>query len=113
MNPDTNEQPLIPDFSPYEGEKENLSLTLEHTSGYGFSRAMGSWVQCAKISFFGEFMGRGNAAAWFRSSRALLIFSMALFAALSTMAATVKILLPPETGSFKPGPNSELANGQC
>jgi hypothetical protein len=36
MNPHTNEQPLIPAFSPYEGEKEDLSLILEHASGLDF-----------------------------------------------------------------------------
>jgi hypothetical protein len=37
MNPGAIEQPLIPAFSPYEGEKENLSLALEHASDFGCS----------------------------------------------------------------------------
>jgi hypothetical protein len=35
-NPDTKEQPLIPAFSPYEGEKENRSLVLQQASGLDF-----------------------------------------------------------------------------
>ena len=30
-----------------------------------------------------------------------------------TFAGEMKIELPPETGSFKPGPGAEMANGQC
>jgi hypothetical protein len=33
MNRHAKDQPLIPAFSPYEGEKENLSLVLEHANG--------------------------------------------------------------------------------
>jgi hypothetical protein len=33
---DAKDQPLIPAFSPYEGEKENFSLVLEHASGWDF-----------------------------------------------------------------------------
>jgi hypothetical protein len=36
MNPFAKFQPLIPAFSPYEGEKENLSLVLEHAKGSDF-----------------------------------------------------------------------------
>jgi hypothetical protein len=36
LTSDTNEQPLIPAFSPYEGEKVNLSLVLEQTSDLDF-----------------------------------------------------------------------------
>jgi len=36
MNQHINEQPLIPTFSPYEGEKENLSLVLEQMSDLDF-----------------------------------------------------------------------------
>jgi sulfite dehydrogenase len=32
---------------------------------------------------------------------------------LACLAASVKIELPTETGSFKPGPGAEIANGQC
>ena len=39
-----------------------------------------------------------------------LLLGLAPFA---TAAAEVKIELPPETASFKPGPGSEIANGQC
>ncbi len=34
-------------------------------------------------------------------------------AAWPSVAEVVQIKLPPETASFKPGPGSELANGQC
>ncbi len=107
MNPDTNEQPLIRDFSPSPAfvglrrgkkvEKENLSLVRQHTSGL-------------------DLAGLRNHCCSARKSvqRTLALISFVVFgAALSATAATVKILLPPETGSFKPGPNSELANGQC
>jgi hypothetical protein len=54
MNPHANEQPLIPAFSPYEGEKVNLSLVFEYANTW-----MSSQVQCAKFHFdeaspFGE-----------------------------------------------------------
>jgi hypothetical protein len=34
---DANQQPLIPAFSLYEGEKENLRLVLEQLQGFGSS----------------------------------------------------------------------------
>jgi hypothetical protein len=34
--PHINQQPLIPAFSPYEGEKENLSLVLEQSTEVDF-----------------------------------------------------------------------------
>jgi len=37
MNLQTNEQSLIPAFSPYEGEKENLSLVIEQSCGLVFT----------------------------------------------------------------------------
>lgn len=36
MNLNVNNQPLIPAFSPYEGEKENVSPVVEHASGLDF-----------------------------------------------------------------------------
>jgi sulfite dehydrogenase len=36
-----------------------------------------------------------------------------LLAPLALTAAEVRIELPPETAAFKPGPGSEIANGQC
>src|ERR1051325_10658350 len=42
-----------------------------------------------------------------------LRISALLLGCLSLTAAVVKIDLPPETASFKPGPGAELANGQC
>jgi cytochrome c551/c552 len=48
-----------------------------------------------------------------RFSNLFLLFAFALAASPHLMAAVVKIDLPPETFVFKPGPNAELANGQC
>jgi len=36
MNLNVNNQPLIPAFSPYEGEKENRSLDWEHANDLDF-----------------------------------------------------------------------------
>jgi hypothetical protein len=36
MNPDTKDRPLTPALSPYEGERENLSLVLEHANDLDF-----------------------------------------------------------------------------
>jgi hypothetical protein len=33
VNPDGKERPLTPALSPYEGERENLSLAIEHANG--------------------------------------------------------------------------------
>ena len=43
----------------------------------------------------------------------LLVVSSCALAPLAATAGILKIQLPPETHSFKPGPGSELANGQC
>jgi cytochrome c551/c552 len=53
-------------------------------------------------------------AHWGRPSRAAWALSCCvLLASLSLPAAEVKIELPHETAAFKPGPGSEIANGQC
>ncbi len=46
---------------------------------------------------------------------ARLFLSLALASSLGgvSLGGPVKIELPPEKGSFKPGPGSEIANGQC
>jgi cytochrome c551/c552 len=109
MNPDTNEQPLIPAFSPSPAfvglrrgkkvEKENLCLVRQHASGLDLAGLRNHCLAARK--------------SLQRSLILALISSVVFGAAISATAATVKILLPPETRSFKPGPNSELANGQC
>jgi len=47
------------------------------------------------------------------AAAALLIWIGKVRADVSRDAGGLKISLPPETGVFKPGPGSELANGQC
>jgi cytochrome c551/c552 len=49
---------------------------------------------------------RSAVAAW-------LLGCGVLLAPLALAAVPLKIQLPPETGSFKPGPGADLANGQC
>jgi DNA-binding beta-propeller fold protein YncE len=69
MNPDTYEQPLIPAFSPNEGEKENCSLVFQQSNASHFG---GSW-SCHLIppssNFGAAGNGRGRTAVWFSSIR--------------------------------------------
>jgi len=51
-------------------------------------------------------LGRSVCTTWLLSCGVLL-------APLALTAAEVRIELPPETAAFKPGPGSEIANGQC
>jgi cytochrome c551/c552 len=44
---------------------------------------------------------------WLRRAGLVLLLASPL------MAGVMKIELPPETASFKPGPGAEIANGQC
>jgi mono/diheme cytochrome c family protein len=58
----------------------------------------------------GAVRSRGTSAP---AATICLVACGVLFAPIAPRAAEVKIQLPPETDSFKPGPGADIANSQC
>jgi cytochrome c551/c552 len=80
-----------------------MHMTTTHLS----SSRPNQWSETWKPEGFGCISGFG-----FRISGFLLLACCA-FGPMAASAGVLKIELPPETRAFKPGPGSELANGQC
>lgn len=120
---------MLPGFAPRPGGKPENSLTLQRwVSGrQAFKSRRDGWLS----PFLGQVsrpFGTGHTWCLFptlkrwpsvrcpsgtATARFQLLLSCLLLVGFTLIAGEVKIELPPETASFKPGSAAGLANGQC